>query len=124
MEAKQLTYAILGTNPELAEKYEFYPLVFETSGAIHQGVEKFLKDRAREAADIKNLPMGTLYTYMLKRLSCALQKGIVQVLNGRIGTAISKVYPQPSHYNNAMVEDQLHRVAPSGVFDRVVGNYL
>ena len=87
-------------------------------------MEKFLKDRAREAADIKNLPMGTLYCYMLKRLSCALQKGIVSVLNGRIETAIGKAYPQASSYSNAMVEDQLHRVAPSGVFDRIVGNYL
>ena len=42
VEAEQQTYAILGTYPELAAKYEFYPLVFKTSGAIHKGVEQFL----------------------------------------------------------------------------------
>ena len=45
---------------------------------------KFLKERAKEAIDGKGLTEAHILMYILKRLSCAFQKGVANVLTNRL----------------------------------------
>jgi hypothetical protein len=81
---KMQKYAEFNIEAELRDKISFYPLIMESSGAVEESGMQFWKQRAKESVEVKGLPEAVIYTYLLKRLSCALQKGVAEVIHNRL----------------------------------------
>jgi hypothetical protein len=65
----------------------FLPFIIETSGALHPLAEKLLKEIAKVGAINTNIPYNIFYNYMIKNISCTIQKSFAS----RIFSRISKI---------------------------------
>ena len=64
----------------------FLPIIFETSGRPHPDVVKFVRAMADECAEAKGVPADIIYGYVMNSLSCVLQRGLANSINGRVNT--------------------------------------
>ncbi len=64
----------------------FMPIVFMSTGALHVKSKKFLFKLAKHASGsgVVKLPVRTIYSFMLRSLSVALQKGVARSINQRV----------------------------------------
>lgn len=79
--SKQNKYAPLMLNiPEA----EFLPIVFETSGRMHSGAIKLLREAAAKAEEVKKISKNTIYNFFIKRISIAYQRVLADSLNNKV----------------------------------------
>ena len=62
----------------------FLPIIFESTGRLHPSAVQFFRSVAQFAEEPLKIPKATLYGYMMKRLSCTLQRGIANSILSRI----------------------------------------
>lgn len=62
----------------------FLPFIMETTGRMHPRAVTLLRSCAKLAEESLKIPKATLYGYMIKNISCVLQKRIAQVIIRRI----------------------------------------
>jgi hypothetical protein len=67
-------------NADLAAKIEFSGIVFETTGGLEVSAERFFRERAKESAAMTGRQVETIFQNMMRKISTALQKGMVEVL--------------------------------------------
>jgi hypothetical protein len=67
-----------------ANNKNFLPFIIETSGALHPLAEKFLKEVAKVGAVNTSIPYSIFYNYMIKSISCTIQKSIASRIFSRI----------------------------------------
>ena len=62
----------------------FLPFIIETSGTLHPSAEKLIKDIAKVGAINTNIPFNIIYNYMMKTISCTIQKSFAIRIFSRI----------------------------------------
>jgi len=77
-------YMINHENADLAAKIEFSGIVFETTGGVEVSAERFFRERARESAAVTGRQVGSIFQNMMRKISAALQKGMVELLLDRL----------------------------------------
>ena len=63
---------------------KFLPFIIETSGTLHPSAEKLIKDIAKVGAINTNIPFNIIYNYMMKTISCTIQKSFAIRIFSRI----------------------------------------
>jgi len=66
------------------EKFSVIPIIFETSGLMHDESRKFISKVAEQAELKENISSMYLEKYYLRRLSVCLQKGIAKCITSRL----------------------------------------
>ena len=62
----------------------FLPIIFESTGRLHEQGKRFLKAVAKKASAVKKIRADVLYRFFLKRLSCCLYRGLGESINLRV----------------------------------------
>jgi hypothetical protein len=63
----------------------FTPIIFMSTGGVHPVSKKIIYDLAKHASDtVINLPSRTIYLYVMRACSVALQRGLAKAINKRI----------------------------------------
>jgi hypothetical protein len=113
---KHSIYPQFRTNAELAAKFDFHPIVLETTGRLEDGAVEFFQERARESAAVQGRPAGTIFMTMMKQLSTAFQKGIVEVLHERLALTLNPKWKIKDQQAPVAMTDGLILDAPPTVF--------
>ena len=66
----------------------FLPFIIVTSGALHPLAEKLIKDIAQVGSTTLNIPYNIMYNYMMKNISCTIQKSFVLRIFSRISNIL------------------------------------
>ena len=66
----------------------FLPFIIETSGALHPLAEKLIKDVAKVGSTTLNIPYNIINNYMMKNISCTIQKSFVFRIFSRISNIL------------------------------------
>ena len=64
----------------------FLPIIFETTGRVHPKAEKFVEALAEFASEEKKIEKGTIFAFMMNKLSSVLQKHLAESINSRVST--------------------------------------
>jgi hypothetical protein len=59
----------------VANGFGFVPIIFESSGHIHDQSKKFLQVSVKKAMETRKINWNKAYAYLVKHLSVTLQKG-------------------------------------------------
>ena len=72
----------------------FKPIIFESTGRVHEDTAKFFQKLAGHAGEVKGMDKSIVYGYMMNKLSVVLQYYTAQsiitrtnTVNGRVGRA-------------------------------------
>lgn len=87
--------------------FGFRPIVFESTGLMHEELLSLLKSSAQHAADLKHIPAATLQRYFSKRLSVTLQSHIAEGMLSRLADLKSHCRTcsgDPSFATNVILE--------------------
>ena len=90
----------------LESGYNFTPIILQSSGLITDDSLAYIKSLASLASRIRKISKVVLYTYFLKRISLALQRGIAESINKRY-LLINAHYPiedDPSFQENLIYD--------------------
>ena len=60
--------------------FSFKPIIFESNGFVHAETVSFIKRVAKSCASTKKIPHETIFNYLMKGLSMALQKGLANAI--------------------------------------------
>ena len=71
-------------------EFSIYPIVFESTGAIHPESLKLIDKIVDKAAEITKFSGTNLVNYFKKRLSVCLQTQIARAINGRVGKLMGR----------------------------------
>jgi hypothetical protein len=66
----------------------FLPFIIETSGALHPIAEKLIKNIAKVGSATLSIPYNIMYNYMMKNISCTIQKSFVFRIFSRISNIL------------------------------------
>jgi hypothetical protein len=69
---------------------DFLPIIFASSGRPHPKAKEFISDLSAAISDFRGIPAERLYFYITKRLSCALQKALINSFHKKISIIHSK----------------------------------
>ena len=108
--AKEKKYKQIATDNRLS----FLPLIFESSGRPAETTVKFLKSMAKHAAEVKKINVNIVFSYMMTRLSCVIQRCVANSLNTRVNNlnshatkAAARAYiVSADHVNNHKCKSQ------------------
>jgi hypothetical protein len=79
-------YGALATGNQL----HFIPMVFESTGYVHDLACAFMDKVADYAEQVKLVPKAAVYKYWMTRISVVLQKGLNAALVRRVAAAVNK----------------------------------
>jgi hypothetical protein len=65
----------------VANGFGFVPIIFESSGHIHDQSKKFLQVSVKKAMETRKINWNKAYAYLVKHLSVTLQKVIAPNVN-------------------------------------------
>jgi hypothetical protein len=88
-----------------ANNKNFLPFIIETSGSLHPLAEKFLKDISKVSMIYVNLSYQILYNYIMKTISCIIQKSFASRIFSRI--AIMSITPATEKLINSNINDNV-----------------
>ena len=71
------------------------------SGRLEDSAVEFYKDLASESAAVKGLPAKVIFYTMMKQISSAFYRGVVEVITGRLYGILC---PRESKYQQATAE--------------------
>ena len=87
-----------------ANRFSFQPIIFESSGYVHDQTAAFIQKIAQEAENTRKIPHETLYIYFMKRLSFRLQVSLAESITKKL----SKCYPINPQVNMYHITMELH----------------
>ncbi len=91
--------------------FGFVPIIFESSGDIHDQSKRFLQVSVKKAMETRKINWNKAYAYLVKRLSVTLQKVIAQNVNKRLiklsSHSSSMVSQDPAFHYEVMMDEEL-----------------
>ena len=63
--------------------FGFTPLVVESTGMLHDGFLRFLRNLANSASEVRRIPEAILVQYFVRRISICLVHSIAKAIDGR-----------------------------------------
>jgi hypothetical protein len=94
----------------VANGFGFVPIIFESSGHIHDQSKRFLQVSVKKAMETRKINWNNAYAYLVKRLSVTLQKVIAQNVNKRLiklSNHSSLVSQDPAFHYEVMMDEEL-----------------
>ena len=81
-EGKVLKYGAISARNSL----EFLPIIIETTGGMEEKARSYITSLSVEASQTKKIKASILYSYMMNRLSCTLQRNLANSIICRANT--------------------------------------
>jgi hypothetical protein len=94
----------------VANGFGFVPIIFESSGHIHDQSKRFIQVSVKKAMETRKVNWSNAYAYLVKRLSVTVQKFIAQNVNKRLiklSSHCSMLSQDPAFHYEVMMDEKL-----------------
>ena len=97
-------------------RMDFLPVIFTSSGRPHLNAKEFIYDLVLSISQFRKIPPTCLHFYITKRLSCVLQKALLNSFNKKISLIHSRANgPSTSNLeinDHAIIDSEYINIGP------------